>query len=42
MQPRKPNPAARDSARQEKLLDACRRFSGVELQTTSRTLSESR
>ncbi len=31
MQSRMPNPAARDSARQEKLLDACRRFSGVDL-----------
>jgi NAD(P)-dependent dehydrogenase (short-subunit alcohol dehydrogenase family) len=29
--PRKPHPATRDSGRQEKLLEACREFSGVEL-----------
>jgi NAD(P)-dependent dehydrogenase (short-subunit alcohol dehydrogenase family) len=31
MRPRKPNPAARDVERQEELLDACQRFSGMEL-----------
>lgn len=31
MRPRKPNPAARDLQRQEKLLAECQRFSGVEL-----------
>jgi NAD(P)-dependent dehydrogenase (short-subunit alcohol dehydrogenase family) len=31
MRPRKPNPAARDVERQEELLDACQRFSGIEL-----------
>ncbi len=31
MRPRKPNPAARDVERQEELLDACRRFSGIDL-----------
>ena len=31
MRPRKPNPAARDVQRQEKLLEACERFSGVDL-----------
>lgn len=31
MKLRKPNPAARDRERQEKLLTACRDFSGVEL-----------
>ena len=31
MQLRKPNPAARDEVRQEELLDACKRFSGVGL-----------
>jgi NAD(P)-dependent dehydrogenase (short-subunit alcohol dehydrogenase family) len=33
MQLRTPSPATRDTARQEELLDACRRFSGVELPT---------
>ncbi|MGC1224736.1 MAG: short-chain dehydrogenase, partial [Candidatus Sulfotelmatobacter sp.] len=31
MRPRKPNPATRDVERQEELIDACQRFSGVEL-----------
>jgi NAD(P)-dependent dehydrogenase (short-subunit alcohol dehydrogenase family) len=31
MQFRKPNPATRDAKRQEKLLDACRKFAGVDL-----------
>jgi len=31
MRPRRPNPASRDLDRQEKLLDACKRFSGVDL-----------
>jgi NAD(P)-dependent dehydrogenase (short-subunit alcohol dehydrogenase family) len=31
LRPRTPNPAARDLARQEKLLEACKRFSGIEL-----------
>jgi len=31
MRLRRPNPAARDTERQEKLLDACKRFSGVDL-----------
>jgi hypothetical protein len=31
MRLRTPNPATRDEERQEKLLEACRRFSGVEL-----------
>jgi NAD(P)-dependent dehydrogenase (short-subunit alcohol dehydrogenase family) len=31
MRPRKPNPAARDVERQEELLDACRRFSRIDL-----------
>lgn len=31
MQLRQPNPAARDEERQEKLLDACKQFSGIEL-----------
>jgi NAD(P)-dependent dehydrogenase (short-subunit alcohol dehydrogenase family) len=31
MQPRAPNPATRDVERQEELLDACKRFSGVDL-----------
>ena len=31
MRPRRPNPASRDLDRQEKLLDACKRFSGVAL-----------
>ena len=31
MRLRTPNPAARDTERQEKLLDACKRFSGVDL-----------
>lgn len=31
MKPRKPNPAARDDAKQEKLLAACREASGVEM-----------
>lgn len=31
MRPRKPHPAARDVETQERLLDACRRFSGIEL-----------
>jgi NAD(P)-dependent dehydrogenase (short-subunit alcohol dehydrogenase family) len=34
MKLRKPNPAARDVATQEKLLEACRKFSGVELPNT--------
>ena len=33
MQLRKPNPATRDAERQERLLDACKRFSDVELPT---------
>ncbi len=33
MRHRSPNPAARDVGRQEKLLDACKGFSGVELPT---------
>src|SRR5436305_607797 len=33
MRVRKPNPAARDTDRQETLLDACKRLSGVELPT---------
>jgi NAD(P)-dependent dehydrogenase (short-subunit alcohol dehydrogenase family) len=33
MRPRKPHPAAHDLETQERLLDACRRFSGVELPT---------
>ena len=33
MRIRKPNPAARDTDRQETLLDACKRLSGVELPT---------
>jgi NAD(P)-dependent dehydrogenase (short-subunit alcohol dehydrogenase family) len=41
MRQRTPNPAVGDRARQEKLLDACRRFSGVELPAGSRVLSES-
>jgi hypothetical protein len=28
---RRPNPASRDMERQEKLLDACKRFSGADL-----------
>jgi hypothetical protein len=31
MRLRRPNPAARDMERQEKLLDACKSFSGVNL-----------
>jgi hypothetical protein len=31
MRPRAPNAAARDVERQEELLDACKRFSGVDL-----------
>jgi hypothetical protein len=31
MKLRAPNPAARDVERQEKLLEACRKFSGVDL-----------
>src|SRR5204863_3977371 len=31
MQPRKSNPAARDEQRQDMLLEACERFSGVKL-----------
>jgi len=31
MRPRAPNPASRDAERQQRLLDACQRFSGVEL-----------
>jgi len=31
MRPRAPNPATRDDKRQEKLLEACKQFSGVEL-----------
>jgi hypothetical protein len=31
MKVRKPNPATRDTDRQETLLDSCRRLSGVEL-----------
>jgi NAD(P)-dependent dehydrogenase (short-subunit alcohol dehydrogenase family) len=31
MRPRTPNPASRDAEKQEELLDACKRFSGVEL-----------
>jgi NAD(P)-dependent dehydrogenase (short-subunit alcohol dehydrogenase family) len=31
LRPRKPNPAARDVERQEELLDACKRFSGIDL-----------
>ncbi len=31
MRPRAPNPAARDAERQEELLGACKRFSGVDL-----------
>jgi NAD(P)-dependent dehydrogenase (short-subunit alcohol dehydrogenase family) len=31
MRPRKPNPATRDVERQEELVDACQRFSGIEL-----------
>jgi NAD(P)-dependent dehydrogenase (short-subunit alcohol dehydrogenase family) len=31
MRTRKPNPATRDVSRQDQLLDACKRFSGVEL-----------
>ncbi len=31
MRPRKPNPATRDVERQEKLIEACQRFSGVDL-----------
>jgi NAD(P)-dependent dehydrogenase (short-subunit alcohol dehydrogenase family) len=31
MRPRKPNPAARDAGSQEKLIELCGRFSGVEL-----------
>lgn len=31
MRPRAPNPAARDAERQDKLLDSCKRFSGVDL-----------
>jgi NAD(P)-dependent dehydrogenase (short-subunit alcohol dehydrogenase family) len=34
MQPRTPNSAARDAERQEQLLDACKRFSGVDLPTS--------
>jgi NAD(P)-dependent dehydrogenase (short-subunit alcohol dehydrogenase family) len=33
MRPRTPNPATRDAERQERLLDACKRFSGVDLPT---------
>jgi len=33
MQLRNPNPATRDADRQERLLDACKRFSDVELPT---------
>jgi NAD(P)-dependent dehydrogenase (short-subunit alcohol dehydrogenase family) len=33
MRPRTPNPASRDMGRQEKLLDACKRFSAVDLST---------
>jgi NAD(P)-dependent dehydrogenase (short-subunit alcohol dehydrogenase family) len=33
LQLRAPNPASRDLARQEKLLDACKHFSGVDLST---------
>jgi NAD(P)-dependent dehydrogenase (short-subunit alcohol dehydrogenase family) len=33
LRPRTPNPAARDADRQEKLLEACKRFSGVDLPT---------
>ncbi|MGC1372792.1 MAG: SDR family NAD(P)-dependent oxidoreductase [Candidatus Sulfotelmatobacter sp.] len=32
MRPREPHPAARDIETQEKLIEACKRFSGVELQ----------
>ena len=34
MRPRTPNPASRDAERQQRLLDACQRFSGVELPTS--------
>ena len=33
LRPRTPNPAARDADRQEQLLEACKRFSGVDLPT---------
>jgi hypothetical protein len=31
MRQRTPNPAAHDAGRQDALLDACRRFSGIEM-----------
>ena len=37
MRPRTPNPASRDAERQEKLLEACERFSGVELPEVAST-----
>jgi hypothetical protein len=33
MRPRTPLPAARDAERQEKLIEACKHFSGVDLPT---------
>jgi NAD(P)-dependent dehydrogenase (short-subunit alcohol dehydrogenase family) len=38
LQRRKPNPATRDPERQEKLLDACRQFSGIEWPAAPRNL----
>jgi NAD(P)-dependent dehydrogenase (short-subunit alcohol dehydrogenase family) len=38
MRTRKPNPATRDADRQDQLLDACKRFSGVELPTSGERL----
>lgn len=37
MRPKKPNPATRDVELQEKLLEACKRFSGVELRSVPST-----
>ena len=41
LKPRSPNRAARDVERQEKLLDACKRFSGVDLSAHSTPASAS-
>ena len=38
MRTRKPNPASRDANRQNQLLEACKRFSGIELPTSGERL----
>jgi hypothetical protein len=40
MRTRKPNPATRDADRQDQLLEACKRFSGVGLPQAESGLDE--